>query len=80
MRCGINLRQIADAPSPVKTFDAAMVGVRPNKGLYDIIPIWEKVLTMRPGTTLRLMGGMSGEAGMLAEIKSRGLGDFTVPG
>lgn len=79
MRCGINLRQIADAPSPVKTFDAAMVGVRPNKGLYDIIPIWEKVLTMRPGTTLRLMGGMSGEAGMLAEIKSRGLGDFIVP-
>ena len=79
MRCGINLEQIAGAPSPVKTFDAAMVGVRPNKGLHDIIPVWEKVQTMRPGTTLRLMGGMSGEAGVLAEIKGRGLDDLIVP-
>ena len=79
MRCGINLRQISEAPDPDKTFDAAMVGVRPNKGMHDILPVWEKVLVQRPGTTLRLMGGMSGEAGVLAEARRRGLGDVIVP-
>ncbi|MGI5870147.1 MAG: glycosyltransferase [Kiritimatiellia bacterium] len=32
------------------------------------------MLRLRPGTTLRLMGGMSGEASVLAEIERRGLG------
>lgn len=73
MRCGVNVEEIASAPEPQKDVDAVMVGLRPNKGLFDIIPIWEKVLAKRPNTTLRLMGGMSGEAEVLEEIKQKGL-------
>lgn len=79
MKCGINLSQISDATTPAKTVDAVMVGVRPNKGLYDILPVWQEVLRLRPGTSLRLMGGMSGEADVLNEIKQQGLGDLIVP-
>ena len=50
-----------------------MIGVRPNKGLHDIIPIWERVQKLRPGTTLTLMGGMSGEAEVVKEIAARKL-------
>ena len=74
MQCGINVAAIAEAPEPGKTVDAAMVGVRPNKGLHDILPVWEEVLRLRPGTTLQLMGGISGSAPVLAEIERRGLG------
>lgn len=49
--------------------DAVMIGVRPNKGLHDIIPIWQMVQKLRPGTTLTLMGGMSGEAEVVKEIE-----------
>ena len=74
MKCGVNVAEIESTPEPAeKSFDAAMIGVRPNKGLFDIVPVWEKVLALRPGTTLRLMGGMSGEGGVLEEIKARGL-------
>lgn len=74
MRCGINVEDIEDTPEPSeKSVDATMIGVRPNKGLYDILPVWERVLKQRPGTTLRLMGGMSGEAETLEMIRARGL-------
>ena len=53
--------------------DAVMIGVRPNKGLHDIIPIWQMVQKIRPGTTLTLMGGMSGEAEVVKEIRRLGL-------
>lgn len=46
-----------------------MIGVRPNKGLHDIIPIWQMVQKLRPDTTLTLMGGMSGEAEVVKEIE-----------
>lgn len=72
MKCGINLKQISEAKEAEKTVDAVMVGIRPNKGLHDILPVWEEVLKLRPETTLRLMGGMSGEAELLKEIKQRG--------
>lgn len=73
MRNGIDLKKIQNMPETAKTVDAVMVGVRPNKGLHDIIPVWEEVQRLRPGTTLRLMGSMSGEAAVLAEIERRGL-------
>ncbi len=72
MKCGINLNQISEAEGSKKTVDAVMVGIRPNKGLHDILPVWEEVLKLRPDTTLRLMGGMSGESELLKEIKQRG--------
>ena len=74
MQNGIDLAAIQAAPAvPVKPSDAVMIGVRPNKGLHDIIPIWERVQKLRPGTTLTLMGGMSGEAEVVREIAARKL-------
>jgi len=60
-------------PQAGKSVDAMMIGVRPNKGMHDIIPIWERLCALRPGTTLSLTGGMSGEAGLEREIARRGL-------
>ena len=74
MQNGIDLsaitggRQSAADGRPPAT-DAVMIGVRPNKGLHDIIPIWQMVQKLRPGTTLTLMGGMSGEAEVVKEIE-----------
>ena len=80
MQNGIDLSAISSAPSPTieqsnnpnnRTIlpDAVMIGVRPNKGLHDIIPIWQMVQKLRPGTTLTLMGGMSGESEVVKEIE-----------
>ena len=75
MRCGIDLASVSAAPEPAaKAVDAVMVGVRPNKGLHDILPVWERVLSKRPGSTLLLAGGMSGEGELLEEIRRKGLG------
>ena len=76
MQNGIDLSAITSAQNPTikqsnnQTIspDAVMIGVRPNKGLHDIIPIWQMVQKFRPGTTLALMGGMSGEAEVVREI------------
>lgn len=74
MRCGIDLASVSAAPEPAaKAVDAVMVGVRPNKGLHDILPVWERVLAKRPSSTLLLAGGMSGEGELLDEIRRRGL-------
>ena len=70
----IDLTAIQNAPEPEhKTIDAVMIGARPNKGLFDIIPIWEKVNELRPGTRLFVMGGMSGEADVKDQAKESGL-------
>ena len=73
MLCGTDVDFIAGLPGQAKTVDAVLVGLRPNKGMHDIVPIWEEVQRLRPGTTLRLMGGMSGEQSTLAAIRERGL-------
>ncbi len=74
MQNGIDITAIRAANEPDrKSYDAVMIGVRPNKGLYDIIPIWEKVCAKRPGTSLLLMGGMSCESGLEKEIVRRHL-------
>ena len=74
MRNGIDLPIIDAVPAPgKKTVDVVMVGVRPNKGMHDIVPVWQEVQRLRPGTTLRLMGGMSGEQSTLEEIRRCGL-------
>ena len=79
---GIDLSAITSAPAAgqsdnannrATSADAVMIGVRPNKGLHDIIPIWERVLKLRPGTTLMLMGGMSGETEVVKKIAARKL-------
>ena len=69
MQNGIDLAAITSARPQTLATDAVMIGVRPNKGLHDIIPIWERVQKLRPGTTLTLMGGMSGETEVVKEIE-----------
>ena len=75
MRNGIDLDALAKIPEPEKKTDAVMIGVRPNKGAFDIVPIWKEVQRLRPGTTLRLMGGMAGEGPVLEQIRREGLSD-----
>jgi len=74
MKNGIDLKAIQNAKEPSqKSTDAVMIGARPNKGLLDIIPIWQQVCKLRHGTTLVVMGGMSGEEDVAAEAKRQGL-------
>lgn len=74
MKNGIDLKAIQDTKDPPqKPADAVMIGARPNKGLFDIIPIWKQVCNLRPGTTLVVMGGMGGEGDVAAEAKRLGL-------
>ena len=72
MQNGIDLSAIGNREQGTGNrggIDAVMIGVRPNKGLHDIIPIWQMVQKLRPGTTLTLMGGMSGETEVVKEIE-----------
>ena len=74
MKDGINVAAVEKAPHRDSNRTAAvMVGVRPNKGLDDIVPIWSKLQELRPGTTLKLMGGMSGTEKMEKDIRRLGL-------
>ncbi|MBQ0033391.1 MAG: hypothetical protein KBT68_11420, partial [bacterium] len=61
MQNGIDLSAITSSSAPSTKHqapgtDCVMIGVRPNKGLHDIIPIWQMAQKLRPGTTLTLMG------------------------
>lgn len=76
MRNGIDTGQITAAPETGKTVDAVMIGVRPNKGSLDVVPVWKIVQEIRPGTTLRLMGGMAGEEALAKHIRREGLEPF----
>ena len=74
MKNGINVSDIGNIPEPdEKSDDAVMIGARPNKGLFDIIPIWKRVCEMRPNTTLVVMGGMSGESEVVDEVEKLNL-------
>jgi glycosyltransferase involved in cell wall biosynthesis len=75
MRCGIEAADAVVTDASAKTTDAVMVGVRPNKGLHDIVPVWSEVVRRRPGTTLRLMGGITGAAELESALRQHGLAD-----
>ena len=73
-RNGVDTSAIGGSEKPKgKRYDAVMIGVRPNKGMADIVPIWRRVIAMRPGATLLLMGGMSGIEPLVKEIGQNGL-------
>jgi len=72
---GVDIDFINNVPIVEKKVDAVMIGVRPNKGMADIVPIWKEVQKRRPGTTLRLTGGMVPLERLCAEIKQAGLAD-----
>ncbi len=70
---GIDLHNIDAVAEQSKIVDAVMIGVRPNKGLHDIVPVWRVAQRIRPGTTLRLMGGMTGVTALKKSIQKAGL-------
>ncbi len=70
---GIDFKAILRAEPMERYADAVMVGVRPNKGLHDIVPVWSELQRLRPGTTLHLMGGMSGIGALRSRIRAAGL-------
>ncbi len=70
---GIDAGPIARVPEPGKRVDAVMIGVRPNKGSLDVVPVWRHVRALRPQTTLLLMGGMAGEEALAKHIRREGL-------
>jgi glycosyltransferase involved in cell wall biosynthesis len=72
MKCGIEIKSVPREDIS-KCVDAVVVGVRPNKGMYDIVPVWKEVQRLRPGTTLRLMGGMVNTAQLEDDIKNSDL-------
>lgn len=74
MKNGVDIKAIDETPEPAaKNADAVMIGARPNKGLFDILPVWRKVNELRPGSKLLVMGGMSGESEVVAEAARLGL-------
>jgi len=73
MQNGIDVGPITQVPESNKTVDAVMIGVRPNKGSLDVVPVWKCVQAIRPGTTLLLMGGMAGEEALGKHIRKEGL-------
>lgn len=75
MKNGVDAASLRGIPEQQKEFDAVMIGVRPNKGLHDIVPIWRNVQEIRPGTTLLLIGGMTGVSSLKREINAAGLDD-----
>lgn len=57
-------------------FDAIYVGrLHPAKGIFDLVPIWKKVVAIIPGAKLVIIGGGSADIKQLlsAQIKTHGL-------
>jgi glycosyltransferase involved in cell wall biosynthesis len=73
MQNGIDVGLIVQVPESGKKVDAVMIGVRPNKGSLDVVPVWKCVQAIRPGTSLLLMGGMAGEEALGKHIRKEGL-------
>ncbi len=69
MENGVDYSKItATEVSPSKRCDVVSVGLRPDKGIGDILSLWREVCALRPNTTLRLVGGRSGADAVLNEI------------
>ena len=57
---GANTREIGSVEpgSGMPTYEACFVGgLRPGKGLYDIVPIWKNLLRVLPDARLAVIGG-----------------------
>jgi len=75
MRNGVDLSGIRQLHEVSPHVDAVMIGVRPNKGAGDIVPVWREVQLLRPGTTLLLMGGISDVESLAERLVRAGLSD-----
>lgn len=55
---GVNLREIAAVPEQEKKYEACFLGgLRPSKGIFDLVPVWRKVLEEVPRARLLVVGG-----------------------
>jgi glycosyltransferase involved in cell wall biosynthesis len=56
---GIDVKSISQIQEQDKKYDACFFGyLRPSKGLYQIIPIWRKVASVKPDANLIIIGGI----------------------
>lgn len=54
---GVDMKFIESIPARQKIYDGCFLGgLRPNKGLYEIIPIWKNVCEMKKNAILILIG------------------------
>jgi glycosyltransferase involved in cell wall biosynthesis len=56
---GISLSEITAAAEPIrKEYDACFLGgFRPSKGIFDLVPIWRRVVSRMPTAKLLVIGG-----------------------
>lgn len=75
-RNGVNIEEAMAAPAGEKKYAAVFLGgLRPSKGLYDLVPIWRLVQSKLPGAKLLIVGGGLGqyEEELKRAIKKEGL-------
>jgi len=71
---GIDFKMIEQLTPPSEAFDAVMVGgLRPNKGLYDIVPIWQRVVKKMPNARLAIVGTSAYRDWLVKQITAEGL-------
>lgn len=55
---GVNLTEVNAATSLGKKYSACFLGgLRPSKGIFDLVPLWQKVREELPTATLLIIGG-----------------------
>lgn len=65
---GVDYQWISSFPEENEIYEACFVGgFRPNKGIYDIVPVWKKVVFELPGAKLAILG--SGANRYICEIR-----------
>jgi len=73
---GVDLNRFPKQPAVASGCGALFVGeLRPNKGIFDVVPIWRRVLARIPEAHLRLVGFASPEiqTKLRAEVSAAGL-------
>lgn len=66
---GIDYRFIVDIPEQKKIFTACFVGgLRPSKGIFDLVPIWRRICDERRDSRLLIIGG--GTIGYMNKVRS----------
>jgi len=80
-RNGVDLTRIRKVETPPKKFAACFLGgLRPSKGIFDLVPIWQKVCAAFPKAKLLVIGGGMKDyrAKLEAQIREAGLEESIV--
>ncbi len=79
---GVDIDVINDIEDVDKEYDACIIGLRKNKGLYDVSSIWQRICEKRSSSTLYIIGNIADmdEKWLLAELKKHGLEDSVIFG